>query len=107
MRTPGNGGRMKSTIGVSTRDAVIGRATVGRTLKRAPQVVRVSFRGRLSWRPLSFQSPSASSIVGDYPLEARKQRVGISQAAAQTDHQLIARVSVAIGLRRSSRRSSV
>src|SRR5450759_2270104 len=56
MRTHGNGARVKSTVFVSTRAAVIGRATVGRTGKMVPQAVRVSFRGRLSWRPLSFQS---------------------------------------------------
>src|SRR5450759_1411914 len=55
MRTHGNGARVKSTVFVSTRAAVIGRATVGRTGKMVPQAVRVSFRGRLSWRPLSFQ----------------------------------------------------
>src|SRR5450755_673890 len=63
MRTPGNGARVKSTVGVSTRDAVIGRVTVGRTGKRAPQVVRVSFRGRLSGRPLSFQTKRAMSLM--------------------------------------------
>src|ERR1035437_5927221 len=56
IRTPGNGARMKSTVGVSTRDAVIGRATVGRTGNRAAQGVAVSFRGGLSWRTLSFRT---------------------------------------------------
>src|ERR1019366_9865055 len=56
MRTHGNGARVKSTVFVSTRAAVIGRATVGRTGKMVPQAVRVSFRGRLSWRLLSFRS---------------------------------------------------
>src|ERR1039457_3835309 len=39
MRTPGNGVRVTSTVGVSTRAAVIGRATVGQTGNRAAQAV--------------------------------------------------------------------
>src|ERR1019366_3770936 len=44
---------------------------VGRTGNRAAQGVTVSFRGRLSWRPLSFQSPSASTIVCPFLGQAR------------------------------------
>jgi hypothetical protein len=60
IRTTGNGARVKSTVFVSTRAAVIGKATVGRTGNSPAQVDTVSFRGRLIWRPLYFERSARS-----------------------------------------------